>query len=214
MTQATQGQLTSALVELEEDQVGSLIAQGLAGGTPPLGLVEQLRQGMLAIGERYAGGTYFLSELIMAGEIFKSAMRQLEPLLAGKDDGQAGQVVMATVKGDIHDIGKDIVVAMLRGAGYRVHDLGVDVAAERIIQALRETGAGVLGLSALITTSFDSMKTTVEALTQAGLREQVKIMIGGGPVDEKVRAYVGADAFGRDAQDAVRLAGELTKVEA
>jgi methylmalonyl-CoA mutase cobalamin-binding domain/chain len=214
MTHATQGQLTSALVELEEDRVGSFVAQGMAGGLSPLGLVEEMRQGMLAVGERYAAGTYFLSELIMAGEIFKSGMRQLEPLLAGQETGEAGQVVIATVKGDIHDIGKDIVVAMLRGAGYQVHDLGIDVAPERIVERLKETGAGVLGLSALITTSFEAMKSTVEMLTQAGLREGVKIMIGGGPVDEKVRAYVGADAFGRDAQDAVRLAGELTKVEA
>jgi 5-methyltetrahydrofolate--homocysteine methyltransferase len=214
MTQATQDQLISALVELEEERVGTLVSQGLASGTSPLSMVEAMRQGMLAIGERYAAGTYFLSELIMAGEIFKSTMAQLEPMLASDSGGEAGSVVMATVKGDIHDIGKDIVVAMLRGAGYRVHDLGVDVPAEHIVDKLQETGAPLLGLSALITTSFDSMKTTIEAITQAGLRDRVKIIIGGGPVDEKVRTYVGADFFGRDAQDAVRLASALTRVEA
>src|SRR3990172_4549690 len=209
MTQATNGKLTSALVELEEERAAKLVSEQLAAGVPPLTIVDEMRRGMGEIGERFAAGTYFLSELIMASEIFRAAMEKIEPHLAAGTGGEAGEIVFATVKGDVHDIGKNIIVAMLRGAGFRVHDLGVDVPVERIIEKLRETGASVLGLSALITTSFDSMKTTIEAVAQAGLRDRVKIMIGGGPVDERVRAYVGADAYGHDSQDAIKLARQF-----
>jgi methylmalonyl-CoA mutase cobalamin-binding domain/chain len=213
MTQATNGQLASALVELEEKQVETLVSEKLAAGVPPVTILEEMRQGMIEIGDRFAGGTYFLTELIMAAEIFGQTMKKIEPRLTGESGGEAGEVVFATVKGDIHDIGKNIVVAMLRGRGFRVHDLGVDVPPERIVEKLQETGAGILGLSALLTTSFDSMKTTVEAVRQAGLRDRVKIMVGGGPVDERVRAFVGADVCGRDAQQAVSLARQYAAVE-
>jgi methanogenic corrinoid protein MtbC1 len=213
MTQATNGKLASALVELEEQQVATLVSEQLAGGVPPLTILDELRRGMTEIGERFAGGTYFLTDLIMSAEIFGKAMKAIEPLLIGESGGKAGGVVIATVKGDVHDIGKNIVVAMLRGADFRVHDLGVDVPPERIVEKLKETGAGVLSLSALLTTSFDSMKATVEAVKQAGLRDRVKIMVGGGPVDERVRAFVGADAYGRDVQQAISLARKFTLVE-
>jgi methanogenic corrinoid protein MtbC1 len=213
MTQATNGKLASALVELEEQQVATLVSEQLAGGVPPLTILDELRRGMTEIGERFAGGTYFLTDLIMSAEIFGKAMKAIEPRLIGESGGKAGGVVIATVKGDVHDIGKNIVVAMLRGADFRVHDLGVDVPPERIVEKLKETGAGVLSLSALLTTSFDSMKATVEAVKQAGLRDRVKIMVGGGPVDERVRAFVGADAYGRDVQQAISLARKFTLVE-
>lgn len=213
MAQATDNKLATALVELEEDKVAALVSEQLAAGMPPLAILEQMRQGMNEIGERYAAGAYFLTELIMAAEIFSKVMKEIEPRLTGEAGGQVGDVVFATVKGDVHDIGKNVVVAMLRGADFRVHDLGVDVPPERIIETLKQTNARLLGLSALLTTSFDSMKTTVEAVRRAGLRDQVKIMIGGGPVDERVRAFVGADAYGRDAQQAVSLARQFVAVE-
>jgi len=213
MAQATDNKLATALVELEEDRVTALVSEQLATGVPPLTILDQMRQGMNEIGERYAAGTYFLTELIMAAEIFSKVMKEIEPRLTGEAGGRAGDVVFATVKGDVHDIGKNVVVAMLRGADFRVHDLGVDVPPERIIETLKQTDARLLGLSALLTTSFDSMKTTVEAIRQAGLRDQVKVMIGGGPVDESVRAYVGADAYGRDAQQAVNLARQFVATE-
>ncbi len=213
MTQEADGQLTSALVELDEERVMKLVSDQLASGVPPLTMVDHMRQGMNAIGERFAKEEYFLSELIMAAEIFGTAMKTIEPHLPTGGQGGYGDVVFATVKGDVHDIGKNIVVAVLRGAGFRVHDLGVDVPSEKIIARIKETNAHIVGLSALITTSYDSMKATIEAIAQAGLRDQVKIMIGGGPTDERVRAYVGADALGRDVQDAVKLARQFAGVE-
>lgn len=213
MTHATNGKIATALIELEEHQVAELIAQQLAAGTSPATLLDEMRQGMNEIGNRFAGGTYFLTDLIMAAEIFGKAMKTIEPRLTNDTGEAVGEVVVATVKGDVHDIGKNVVVAMLRGADFRVHDLGVDVPPQRIIEKIKETGAGVLGLSALLTTSFDSMKTTIDALTQAGLRDRVKVLVGGGPVDERVRAYVGADACGHDAQEAVSLARRFAAVE-
>lgn len=213
MAHEADGQLTSALVELDEEQVTKLVSDQLASGVPPLTIVDQMRQGMNAIGERFAKEEYFLSELIMAAEIFGTAMKTLEPHLSTESQGGYSDVVFATVKGDVHDIGKNIVVAVLRGAGFRVHDLGVDVPPEKIIATIKETDAHIVGLSALITTSYDSMKATIEAIAQAGLRDQVKIMIGGGPTDERVRTYVGADALGHDVQDAVKLARQFAGVE-
>lgn len=213
MTQATNGELAHALVELEEEHVATLVSRQLAGGVAPVIILAEMRQGMTEVGNRFADGTYFLTELIMAATIFGQAMKKIEPQLAGQSSSDGGDVVFATVKGDIHNLGKDIVVAMLRSAGFRVHDLGVDVPPERIVEKLNETGAGLLGLSALLTTSFDSMKATVQAVEKAGLRDRVKIMVGGGPVDERVCAFVGADAYGHDVQDAIGLARQLTALE-
>ncbi len=213
MTQATNGKLSSALVELEEQQVEALVSQQLAAGVPPLTILDEMHRGMSEIGERFGAGTYFLTDMIMGAEIFRKAMEQIEPRLTGESGDKSGNVVFATVKGDIHDIGKNIVVAMLRGAGFRVHDLGVDVPPERIVEKLKETGAPLLGLSGLITTAFDSMKDTVEALTQAGLRDRVKVMIGGGLVNEEVRVYSGADAWGKDVNQAVVLCRKFMEVQ-
>ncbi len=167
---------------------------------------------MIEIGDRFGEGIYYLSELIMASEIFSGVMKVIGPLLEGEAASSAGEVVFATVKGDVHDIGKNIVVSMLRGNGFHVHDLGVDVPPERIVEKLQETGAELLGLSALLTTSFDAMKETVFSLQEAGLRGKVKVMIGGGPTNEKVREFVGADAVGDDAHKAVLLARKLSEV--
>ena len=213
MANETDGQLAEALVELDEERVTKIVSDQLASGAPALALVEQMRQGMTTIGERFANEEYFLSELIMAAEIFGTAMKTIEPHLSNESQIGYADVVFATVKGDVHDIGKNIVVGVLRGAGFRVHDLGVDVPPEKIIAKIKETQAPIVGLSALITTSYDSMKATIEAIAQAGLRDQVKIMVGGGPTDERVRAYVGADALGRDVQDAVKLARQFAGVE-
>jgi methylmalonyl-CoA mutase cobalamin-binding domain/chain len=212
MMSGTDDKLASALVELDEEQVATLVSEELAAGVPPLHILEEMRRGMNEIGERFATGKYFLSELIVAAEIFRKAMMEIEPRLVGETSGELREVVFATVKGDIHDIGKNIVVSLLRVAGFRVHDLGVDVPPERIIEKLKETGAHVLGLSGLLTTSYDGMQETVEAVNQAGLREKVKVMIGGGMVNEQVRAYAGADAWGKDANEAVTLCRKFMEV--
>jgi 5-methyltetrahydrofolate--homocysteine methyltransferase len=152
-----------------------------------------------------------LAELIMASEIFKNAMTQVEPHLGAQELESAGEVVFATIKGDVHDLGKNIVVSMLRCNGFTVHDLGVDVDPETIIDKLVETRAPVLGLSALLTTTFKSMKRTIEMIESGGLRQQVKVMVGGGPVDDRVVQYTGADALGKDSRQAVLLARQFVE---
>jgi len=196
-------QLATAMADLDESKVQELVQAGLAQGLSPAALLDDCRSGMTLIGQRFESGEYFLSDLIMAGEIFKTAAATLAATAGGASGPGKGRVVLGTVKGDIHDIGKDIVVTMLRGAGYEVEDLGVDVPLAKFVERVQATGAQVVGLSGLLTISFDPMKETVAALKAAGLA--TKVMIGGGPITESVRAYVGADALGRDAQEAVAL---------
>jgi methanogenic corrinoid protein MtbC1 len=198
-------ELAMAMADLDEDKVRDLVQAGLAAGAGPNQLLDECREGMTLIGRRFETGEYFLSDLIMAGEIFKTAAATLTASGGGSGPGK-GTVVVGTVKGDIHDIGKDIVVTMLRGAGYNVEDLGVDVPPAKFVECVQATGAQVVGLSGLLTTSFDPMKETVAALKAAGL--PARVMIGGGPVSEQVREYVGADALGADAQAAVALAAQ------
>ena len=200
-----ENELVKAMADLDEEQVLALVKIQLANGVAPAQILENCRQGMTIIGERYESGEYFLSDLIMAGEIFKQAGETLTPLIGASGGPAKGKVVIGTVQGDIHDIGKDIVVTMLRGANYEVYDLGVDVPVDKFLNTLKESGAGILGLSGLLTISFDPMRETVTAIQAAGLRDKVKVMIGGGPVTEAVRQYVGADALGKDAQSAVAL---------
>ena len=148
---------------------------------------------------------------MMSSAIFKKVVARLKPLLVGTSAVSRGSVVVGTVKGDVHDIGKDLVVSTLRASGYDVTDLGANVPPERFVEALKQTGAAVLALSGLLTISFDPMKETVEAVEAAGLRSQVKIMLGGGPVTDQVLTYAGADALGADPPTAVRLADGWTK---
>jgi len=197
-------ELATAMADLDEMKVQELVQAGLAQGVNPTQLLDDCREGIGLAGKRFEAGEYFLSDLIMAGEVFKTAAATLVAQPGGAGGPAKGKVVIGTVKGDIHDIGKDIVVTMLRGAGYDVIDLGVDVPPEKFVQAARETGAPVVGMSGLLTISFDPMKETVAALKAAGL--PVKVMIGGGPLTEDVREYVGADALGANAQSAVALA--------
>lgn len=208
-----ESQLSRTLADLEEETTLSLVRQELEAGADPVAVLEACRQGMELVGQRYEQNEYFLSDLIMAGEIFNQVGDLLAPHLAMTNGGESkGVVVVGTVQGDIHDIGKNVVVTLLRSAQYDVHDLGVDVPTDRFVETVRNTGARVVGLSGLLTTSFDPMKETVAALAAAGLRDQVKVMIGGGPVTEKVVGYTGANAMGSDAMDAVHLCNEWTEV--
>jgi methanogenic corrinoid protein MtbC1 len=158
------------------------------------------------VGQRYKSGEYFLSELIVSGEIFKDSMKIIEPhLKAGREGDRLSQIVLGTVKGDIHNIGKDIVAILLKGAGFEVHDLGIDVAPGTFVDKLKETGALILGMSGLLTPSFESMKETVQAVEAAGMRNKVKIIIGGGIVTELVKKHTGADAFTDDGLEGVEI---------
>jgi methanogenic corrinoid protein MtbC1 len=194
------------LIDLEEDKAIAAVTGALAEGAEPLALIEELRAGMSEVGRRFEEKEYYLSELIMSAEIFKEAIALIEPHMGGAAEASKGTVVIGTVKGDIHDIGKNIVASLLRCEGFDVHDLGVDVAPDAFVSKLRETGAPVLALSGLLTIAFDTMKETVNAVVSADLRDKVRIIIGGGPVNEAVVEFTGADAYGKDAPEAVRLA--------
>jgi len=197
--------LISAVADLDEPGALGTAREQLAAGTDALAVIEACRAGMALVGERFGRGEYFVSDLIMAAAIFARVTRLAEPLLSAGPRPTRGTVVMGTVKGDLHDIGKNLVVLLLRAAGYEVRDLGVNVPPQRFVDALAETGATVLGLSALLTTSFGAMKATVDAVETAGLRPRVRIMLGGGPVDVRVQTLAGADAWGATAQEAVNL---------
>jgi methanogenic corrinoid protein MtbC1 len=194
------------LADIEEEKTLQAVRDSLDQGEDPLSLVEALRDGMSLVGERFEQKEYYLPDLIMSGEIFKEAIELITPHLSGTKTDSRGAIVMGTVQGDIHDIGKNIVSTLLKSNGYDVHDLGVDVPPAVFVEKLKETEASLLALSGLLTLAFDSMKATVESLSEAGLRDRVKVIVGGGPVDESVRAYAGADEVGKNATDAVKLA--------
>ncbi len=202
--------LAIAISDLEEQQALKLVQERLDAGVDPLAIVNACREAMDLVGKRYQRGEYFLSELIMAGEIFKQANALVSARFQVTAGPGRGTVVVGTVQGDIHDIGKDLVVSMLKSANYEVHDLGVDVPPEKFVETVKATGATVVGLSGLLTIGFPAMKETVAALGAAGLRPAVKVMVGGGPVTDQVREFAGADAFGADAQAAVTLCNQWT----
>jgi len=204
-------QLVTAMADLEEAMVLKLVQQRVDTGEDPMMILTSCREGMVLVGKRFEASEYWVSDLMMAGEIFKQVSGLLSSQLKTDAIGKRGKVVIGTVKGDIHDIGKDIVVSLLNAANYDVRDLGVDVPSQKIIDVVKETGATVVGLSGLLTVAFDSMKETVAALAAAGLRPKVKVMIGGGSVSEKVQHYTGADAWGTDAQSAVSLCNQWIK---
>ncbi len=198
--------LIDAMVNMREDEALSVAQQILKSGEDPLKVLESSREAMAIIGKRFEEGEYFLPELILAGEMLKtiSTLAQ-EKLGKGVKISRSGKVLIGTVQGDIHDIGKDIVVFMLDSAGFEVLDLGIDVPHEKFVDAIKEFQPRVVGLSGFLTLAFDSMKSTVDAIREAGLRDQVKIMIGGGQMDDHVKEYCGADAYGADAVAAVSL---------
>nr|MDO8099250.1 corrinoid protein [Candidatus Njordarchaeota archaeon] len=205
------GEIADALADLDEDKLLGLIKERLDAGDDPLALVEACRKGMSIVGERFEKMEYFLTHLAISAEVFSDALKLIEPRIkaAGCQVKSLGKIVFGTVKGDVHDIGKNIVETMLRCAGFDVIDLGVDVPPEKFVQALKESKAEILGMSALITTSFDSMKETVDLVKKVGLRDKVKILVGGGIIDEKVVKYTGADGYATDAMEAVKLVEAL-----
>ncbi|MBI5586669.1 MAG: cobalamin B12-binding domain-containing protein [Deltaproteobacteria bacterium] len=196
--------LIDLMADLKEAEVTDRVNAMIKDGIDPLEILGQARTAMEIVGQRFETSEYFIPDLVMAGEILTAISNTVKPLLTRGGEGpKKGRVLIATVEGDIHDIGKDIVVFMLDVSGYEVLDLGIDVPVDTVVEKVREFQPRVVGLSAFLTLAFDSMKRTIEALEAAGLRDNLKIMIGGGQIDEEIRQYVKADAFGRDAVAAV-----------
>jgi methanogenic corrinoid protein MtbC1 len=204
-------QLKQALSDLEEEKALKLIQERLESGEDPLVIIADCRDGMADVGKRYEAKEYYVSDLIMAGEVFKQAMALIGKNFQTDSGPKRGTVVVGTVMGDIHDIGKDIVVSLLQAGNFKVVDLGVDVPPAKFVEAVKESGAKVVGLSGLLTIGIEAMNTTVDALDAAGLRPDVKVMIGGGSLTEQVRELVGADALGANAQAAVDLCNKWMK---
>ena len=199
-------EIAKALRDLDEKKILALVEEALANGIPPVQIVGACNQGMTEVGDLFAAGKYFISQLLFSAEILKSVMNRLDPILEkGEKKDSEGKVILGTVKGDIHDIGKNIVSTLLRGAGFEVIDLGVDVPAERFVSKAKETGAKVIGLSALLNFTYPEMKNVVDAVSSAGIRNEVRIVIGGAPVNEQVREFTGADFYAEDAVAGVRI---------
>jgi 5-methyltetrahydrofolate--homocysteine methyltransferase len=199
--------LVKTLADLKEKEALKIVEDRLSAGEDPLKILDDARRAVEIVGKRFTDGEYFIPELIYSGEILKAITERVKPKIArGAEAKRLGKVIMGTVAGDIHDIGKDIVVFILDVNGFEVLDLGIDVPAQKFVDKIKESGARIVGLSGFLTLAFDSMKETVEAIKKAGLRDKVKVMIGGGQMDDQVKVFAGADAYGKDAMAAVTLA--------
>ena len=196
-----------AFTDMRETEALKIAHDMLEGGVEPLEVLQACKEAMVVISQRFERGEAFVPELVMAGEIMQQVADLVKPRISTSvETPYLGKVVIGTVAGDIHDIGKDIVVFMLDVNGFEVHDLGVDVPPQSFVEKIKEVEPEVVGLSGFLTVVYDAMKETVDAIEAAGLRDGVKIMIGGGTVDEQVKQHTGADAFGVDAVQAVALA--------
>ena len=203
--------LTDAILAMDEDGALTIVKDRLDAGEAPEAVLEDAKGAMTVLGERFACEEVFIPELIMGGEIMKGIADELKPRITADSEAEKrGTVVIGTVHGDIHDIGKDVVCMMLEVSGYEVHDLGIDVPVADFVAAINDKKPEVVGLSGLLTLAFDAMKDTIAGITAAGLRDQVKVMIGGSPVDEQVCVYAGADGWGRDAAAALKMAADWT----
>jgi len=201
-------QLVEALSEMREDEALALARSMLEGGHNPVRVLELCREAMDIVGKRFEKQEYFLPELVLAGEMLETIGAIAKPMIQKSAGGEAkklGRVLVGTVHGDLHDIGKNIVTFMLDINGYEVRDIGIDVPVAKFIDEVRDFKPQVVALSGFLTLAFDSMKETIEAMQKAGLRQGMKIMIGGGQVDEAVKNYTGADAYGSNAVAAVTL---------
>ncbi len=204
-------QLYEAVVSGDAKTSHSLTEQALAEGVDPLKLVnEYLVPAMDEVGRRFEANEYFVPELLISARAMKAALELIRPLLTARGDKPLGRVAIGTVKGDLHDIGKNIVAAMLEGAGFEVTDLGADVPADRFVEAVRSRQVNLVCLSALLTVTMPAMKTTIEALESAGVRGHVKVMVGGAPVTQRFAEQIGADGYSENAAGAVALARKLT----
>lgn len=203
--------LVTVIADLREEEALRIVKERLGNGEDPLMILADSRNAMEIVGKRFENREYFVPDLVYSGEILQEIAELVKPNITGATAFERlGKVIIGTVAGDIHDIGKNIVTFMLDINGFEVYDLGVDVPAQKFVEKIEETQARIIGLSGLLTLAFESMKETIDVINDAGLRDKVKIMIGGGQINDEVRKYTGADAYGSDAMSAVSLAKEWT----
>jgi 5-methyltetrahydrofolate--homocysteine methyltransferase len=206
------GEISEAVTNFDVERAADLCRAAIAMGVPPYEIIiDGMAKGMEVVSKKYESGDYFLSELVMAGETMKVALEVVEPQLMGSDVKSRGTVIIGTVQGDLHDIGKLIFGNLLRGAGFRVIDLGFDVSPVAFADEVEKTKPDILGMSALITTTMTSMADTIAELKRRGLREGLKVIIGGAAVDSAYAASIGANAAARDAVEGVSICKEWTK---
>jgi methanogenic corrinoid protein MtbC1 len=199
--------LVKTLADLKEKEAIKIVEDRLKAGEDPLKILDDARKAVEIVGKRFSDCEYFIPDLVYAGEILKNITDMVKPKITkAAATKRVGKVIVGTVAGDIHDIGKDIVVFMLDVNGFEVIDLGINVPVQNFVDSIKNSGSKVVGLSGFLTLAFQSMKDTVDAIKKAGLRDKVKIMIGGGQIDEQVKSFTGADAYGKDAMEAVKLA--------
>ena len=209
----TFSKLYNAILEGELAETKEAVQASLDAGLEPSQI---LSDGMIAamneVGKRFEEGDYFVPEMLVAARAMQGGLGLLQPYLVSSDVKSAGKVIIGTVKGDLHDIGKNLVKLMLEGAGFEVHDLGVDVQPGKFIEAIRVQGAQIVAMSALLTTTMPNMETTIKAIEEAGLRDQVKIIIGGAPVTDQYAQTIGADSFSPDAGQVASKVHELIRM--
>jgi len=208
-------ELSKNIVDLKRDQALELIRTRAASGEDPMTIIGDCRAGMMIVGERYNKGEFFLAELVLSGQIFKQAFEVLQPYLVQAGPGKdLGTVVLATLQGDIHDLGKDIVGTMLEARGFTVHNLGVNVPLLTLLDKVRAVRPNFVGLSVLMTTIFDTMKTAADQLVAEGLRDSLKVLIGGAVVTAELKDYIGADFHTTDAMAGVQYCMDNLKGDA
>lgn len=206
--------LRDAIVNLDIEGVKKAAQDALAAGVPAYkAVIEGMAKGMEVVGQKYEDGEYFLAELIMAGETAKEGMTVLEPHLKAGDIKSVGKIIIGTVRGDLHDIGKNVVVTLLKAANFDIIDLGVDVAAEQFVEAVKQNNPDIVAMSALLTTTMIEMENVVKNLKKAGLRKNLKIIIGGAPITPEYAKKIGADAAARDAVEGVRTCTDWMKAK-
>ncbi len=202
--------LHDAILDGDAKTAATVTREALATGTDPLELVTKyMVPAMDEVGRRFECEEYFVPELLISARAMKGALELIRPILAARGDKPVGRVAIGTVKGDLHDIGKNLVGSMLEGGGFEVIDLGADVSPERFVDAVQNKGADIVALSALLTVTMPAMKTTIEALRAAGVRDKVKVLVGGAPVTAQYATEIGADGYGENAISAVSLARKM-----
>ncbi|TFF92522.1 MAG: hypothetical protein EU543_05410 [Promethearchaeota archaeon] len=198
-------QLTELIIELEVDDIQEAVKEALGEGKDPFEVLNSLTEGMDEVGRRYEEKEYYLTELVLAGETMKEAFAVLQPALAKADQTQVKtKVILATVKGDNHDIGKNILASLLLSSGFEIHDLGMDVGEKEIVEKVKEINADIIALSTLLTMTVEQIKVVDQALKDAGLRDNVKLIVGGAPLNEELAKELGADDFAEDAVEGVK----------